>query len=289
MCNYIIRPRQNHADAATDAAIKTLFAASARKLLANNAAARINFAKIALRQVLAHPGIATGPLHLVTITPARCAHPINDGGPGTRQTKATRRQLSPAAVFDVTALQQIARQGMGEIPFLGMVEAALFLKWGPDGWSFTDWISWHCHLLTWGKTEGELSAQLEPLRRRHHSMRARVSPVHIKPVPQADVTRQLLYILKAPQKFSRVGRFSKVGPTGRTKMVGAPGLRIKKDDLRTGQRIRMLDVIGERRLDQLLFGNNAGTALARSIRLEARRFASSRRGRFACVTDNEAE
>lgn len=189
--------------------------------------------------------------------------------------RAARRHRSPAAAFDVVTLQQIARQGMGEIPFLGMIEAALFSKWGPDGWSFTDSVSWHCHLLTWGNTNEELSAQLAALRCRHRSMFDRVSAVHIKPVAYADVARQLLYILKAPQKFSRVGHFSRRRASSHAKKTKPPGMHIQKDWLRTGQRIRMLDIIGERRLDQLLFGNNAGTALARTIRMEARRSAGS--------------
>ncbi|WP_267422490.1 hypothetical protein [Methylobacterium sp. GC_Met_2] len=279
MCNYIIRPRQNHTDTATDPATKTLFAASARKLHANNAAARINFAQTALRQVLAHEGIAAGPLHLVTITPARCACAINDGGPGTRQMRAARRHRSPAAAFDVVTLQQIARQGMGEIPFLGMIEAALFSKWGPDGWSFTDSVSWHCHLLTWGKTNEEVSAQVAPLRRRHRSMFERVSAVHIKSVAYADVPRQLLYILKAPQKVSRVGHFSRRRASSYAKKTKPSAMHIQKDWLRTGQRIRMLDIMGERRLDQLLFGNSAGTALARIIRAQASRCAGSEQRR----------
>ncbi|MDF2602468.1 MAG: hypothetical protein K0Q54_5291 [Methylobacterium brachiatum] len=45
--------------------------------------------------------------------------------------------------------------------------------------------------------------------------------------------------------------------------------RIKKDWLRTGQRVRLLDVMAGRTLDQLLFGNREGTVLANAIRHEA--------------------
>lgn len=288
MCNYVIRPRQNHSVAATDRAVETLFAGNAGQLFANNATARITFAKTALRNVLEHDGIRVGPVHLVTITPARCAHPVSDGGPGPRQMRAARRHRSAAASFNTLILQQIARQGMGQIPFLGMVEAALFLKWGPEGQDYTDWVSWHCHLLTWGKTHAELHAQLGPLRRRQRSMRERVSAVHIKSVPDADVARQLLYILKAPQKSSRVTYFSRPWKSRTTGEIKPPGLYIQKDWLRTGQRIRMIDIIGQRRLDQLLFGNNTGTVLARSIRLKALRSVQSNQQRPDCGAFSEA-
>ncbi|MCJ2019043.1 hypothetical protein MKK84_16595, partial [Methylobacterium sp. E-065] len=45
--------------------------------------------------------------------------------------------------------------------------------------------------------------------------------------------------------------------------------RIKKDWLRTGQRVRLLDVMAGRTLDRLLFGNREGTDLAGAIRDEA--------------------
>ena len=44
--------------------------------------------------------------------------------------RAARRYRSPAAAFDVVILQQIARQGMGEIPFLGMIEGCAVLEMG---------------------------------------------------------------------------------------------------------------------------------------------------------------
>ncbi len=270
MGNYIARPRTNHAVIPGSwAVLETLLPDEAFWLPANNAEARIAFSEMAIEHVLAHEGIQLGPVCFVTITPANCAFPVGDGGPGSREMKAFRRGIGPAARFDIHVLRQIARQAMGDVPFIGMIEAALYYRWSPSGRSREDWVSWHCHLLAWGAYQEELSAQLAPLRRRHRSMREDHASVHVQAVSEDDIARQFLYALKAPQKFYRVEYFNKPWTHPVTREVKQPGWHTQKDWLRTGQRIRMLDVIGKRLLNDLLFGNREGTALARAICNEA--------------------
>jgi hypothetical protein len=151
-----------------------------------------------------------------------------------------------------------------------MVEAALYYRWGPHGRTFGDWISWHCHLLTWGITQEELSRHLAPLRTRHRSMRQGLPAVHVQAVPEDDIERQFLYALKAPQKLYRVEYFRRPWTHPETGQVRQPGWHTQKDWLQTGNRIRLMDIIGERTLDNLLFGNATGTTLVRAIREEAR-------------------
>lgn len=270
MGNYIARPRDDHAASPGRwNVLETLLHDEAFWLPANNAEARIAFAEIAVEHVLAHEDIRLGPVCFVTITPATCAFPIGDGGPGSREIKAFRRGIGLAARFNIHVLQQIARQGMGDVPFIGMIEAALYHRWSPSGRTREDWISWHCHLLAWGAHQAELSAALAPLRRRHRSMREGLASVHVQAVPEDDIGRQFLYALKAPQKLYRVEYYKKPWTHPVTREVKQPGWHTQKDWLRTGQRIRMLDVIGDRLLSDLLFGNREGTALARAISDEA--------------------
>ncbi|WP_156394170.1 hypothetical protein [Methylobacterium sp. Leaf94] len=270
MGNYIARPRDDHAvSPGSPFVLDTLRPEHAFWLPANNVEARIAFAEIAVEHVLAHEGIQIGPVCFVTITPAVCALPVGDVGPVTREVKAFRRTIGPAARFNVRELQQIARQGMGDVPFIGIIEAALYHRWSPAGRCWGDWISWHCHLLAWGAHQWELTAALAPLRARHRSMREGLASVHVQAVPEDDVARQFLYALKAPQKLYRVEYFKRPWRNPSTGEVKQPGWHTQKDWLRTGQRIRLLDIIGERLLNNLLFGNREGTDLAHAICNEA--------------------
>ena len=269
MGNYIARPRVDHAMVPNSASISTLRIDNAFELFANNAEARIAFAEIAVEHVLAHDGLALGPVCFVTITPALCAFPVGDAQSGTRETKAFFRGIGPAARFDVFQLQQIARQAMGDVPFIGMVEMALYRRWGPKGRAWGDWVSWHCHLLAWGTSQRDLSAVLEPLRARHASMREGLASVHVQAVAEDDIARQFLYALKAPQKLYRVEYFKRPWTNPNTGEVKQAGWHTQKDWLQTGQRLRCVDIMGERTLSELLFGGRAGSDLVHAICAEA--------------------
>lgn len=152
MGNYIARPRDDHAASPGRwNVLETLLPEHAFWLPANNAEARIAFAEIAVEHVLAHEDIRLGPVCFVTITPANCAFPVGDEGPDSRKIKAFHRCIGLAARFNIHVLQQIARQGMGDVPFVGMIEAALYHRWSPSGRTREYWVSWHCHLLAWGR------------------------------------------------------------------------------------------------------------------------------------------
>ncbi|MGU3539686.1 hypothetical protein [Methylobacterium sp. A54F] len=272
MINYIIAPRPNHAATVHPEILYTLQPSRAFELPANNATARIAFAEIALEHILADPAIGAGPLCFVTITPSVSAFPVGDRRarlPIVLMSNARARRGGPAAEFDVFVLQQIARQALGDTPFIGMVEAALFRRWGPDGPSCRDWISWHCHLIVWGIAPREVSRQLAPLRKRHRSMLENVPAAHVDRISLHNVPQKLVYMLKAPQKIYRVGYFSKPWKDRETGKTRQPGLHVNKDWLQTGDRIRLLDVMGHRTLDHLMFGSREGTTLVNAIRAEA--------------------
>ena len=269
MVNYIARPRADNARWAHPQTHTTLHPHFGPELYANNAEARIAFAEIALDHIREHPGIAAGPLCFVTITPGVCARPVGDPKTLFRQIDAAHRIAGPAATFDVRRIRHIALEAMGSVPFIGMVELALYSLWKPGGRAVGDWVSWHCHLLAWGTDQPALSRRLAPLRQRHASMRDGVASAHVKSVDDDDVARQFLYALKAPQKLYRVNEYKKPWQNPVTGEIVPPGFHTQKDWLQTGQRIRCADIMGLRRLPELLFGGHDGTPLARAIRAEA--------------------
>ncbi|WP_267426419.1 hypothetical protein [Methylobacterium sp. GC_Met_2] len=158
--DYLEYPRRNYKQVACREAINALQRSNAHALYANNAYSRIAFAEIALKHIAAEPSILYGPRCFVTITPARFAFSLADRGMFDPQGHSMMRGLSEAAHFKIHRLQQVARQAFGDIPFIGMVEVALFPSWTSSGWAMFDSVSWHCHLLAWGVTEEELSGIL---------------------------------------------------------------------------------------------------------------------------------
>jgi hypothetical protein len=267
--NYIEHPRANYVAEPSAGVAAELRRDAAFGLPANNAEARIAFAEIALEHIQAHEDIRLGPLCFVTIAPSAFAFPVGDSRYRIRPLDAWLRRTGPAATFDTRRLQALARQALGDIPFLGMVEIALFRRWGPARRSRRDWISWHAHLLAWGATQTELTRVLNPLREKYSSLRENSPSAHVQEVPDDDLERQIVYALKAPQKVYRVEMFSRPWTHPVTGVTRPPGLHTQKDWLQTGDRVRLLDIMAERNLDQLLFGNGDGTALARAIRREA--------------------
>jgi hypothetical protein len=267
--DYLEYPRANYSQVACREAVDELQRANAFALYANNAYSRIAFADIALKHILAESGILHGPRCFVTIAPARFALNLNDRSGPNRDLRSFRRCISSAANFKVHAVKQMARQAFGNLPFIGMVEAALFPHWDASGWAASDTVSWHCHLLAWEANREELNRVLQPLRERHASIKEGVTSVHIQEVPDDDVLRQFAYALKAPQKVYRTAYLRTVSREQGLTGFDTRAWRIKKDWLRTGQRIRLLDVMAGRTLDDLMFGNREGTDLANAIRDEA--------------------
>ena len=267
--DYLEYQRKNYRQVACRDAVDELQRSNAHALYANNAYSRIAFAEIALKHVAAEPGIVYGPRCFVTITPARFAFSLADRGLLDPQGRSMMRRLGEAAHFNIHHLQQMARQAFGDLPFIRMVEVALFPRWSSSGWTVFDSVSWHCHLLAWGATQEELNGILQPLRERHSSIKEGVTSVHIQKVPDDDITRQFVYALKASQKVYRTAFLRTVPREQALTDFDTRAWRIKKDWLRTGDRVRLLDIMAGRTLDKLLFGNREGTALAWAIRNEA--------------------
>lgn len=269
MVNYVLRPQSHHAVSPRRDVTETLDPSLAYELYANNAEARIAFAEIALGHLLANADMRLGPLCFVTLVPACCARPVGDAPTRSPEANIGARIIGGAHQFEVRDLQAMARQALGSIPFVGMVEAALYWRWRPGRKDWCDWVAWHCHLITWGAHADEIRRVLAPFRERHTSMMDGVAAAHVQAIPDGALARQFLYMMKSPQKMTRVEYFKRSRPHPVTGRTMPPGWHSNKDWLQTGHRIRLMDVIGHRRLDDLFFGNQEGTGLYRAIRAEA--------------------
>ncbi|MDF2599454.1 MAG: hypothetical protein K0Q54_2277 [Methylobacterium brachiatum] len=84
-----------------------------------------------------------------------------------------------------------------------------------------------------------------------------------------SVNRLFVSAMQGPQKVYRTAFLRTVSRNQGLTGFDTRAWRIKKDWLRTGQRVRLLDVMAGRTLDQLLFGNREGTVLANALRDEA--------------------
>lgn len=267
--SYLEVPRAHHRETASYDAIFELRRESAHALYANNNDSRIAFVEIALKHILDHPHIKLGPCCYVTFTPARFAFRMEDHGVVGRRQRSKARQESEAGKFDLLKLQNMAREALRGVPFVGIAEVALYRHWSASGWAPYDTASWHLHLLTWGGTADDIRPLLMPLRKRHVSLLEDVSAVHVEDVVEGALERKICYSLKAPQKLYRVEYWRDPGNETADPLTSPGSWRTNKDWLRTGSRVRLLDVLADRTLDQLLFGNYEGTDLVRAIRREA--------------------
>ena len=237
---------------------------------ANNAEARIALAQTVLRHLQAHPDLRRGALYFVTINPARYAFRVGDEGARYRHLGAQARLDGAAAAFKARSLQNLVREALSGIAFVGMVEAALFKRWGPEGPFAGDWVSWHVHLIVWGATRAEIEVALRGLRAREKAFVLGGSVTDVREFSRSELTWKVPYAFKAPLKAYRVGRCEHEWISQTSGEVRAPGLRINKELARPGDRVRLLDVFAGKSLTDLFFGGGAGTLVARAIRADLR-------------------
>ena len=231
---YVEAPRSNFVATPSEAAICELREVDA--LPANNVDARIAFTGTVLQSLKAHPDVRRGPLHMVTICPRRCAFRVGDEGFAVRHLRAPACRGGEAANFDVRRLQALARQSLPGINFVGMVEAALWKDWGPDGPFVGDWVSWHAHLLVWGAPGAEIRAALAALKRREEPFYGSCV-VDVREFDRSELIAKAVYILKAPVKHYRVGYCEREWCSEETGGIRPPGWRVNKDWMRTGDRV----------------------------------------------------
>jgi hypothetical protein len=219
-------------------------------LLANNVQSRIRLAEIAWRHIGLHPASVEGPVFMVTLTPGQYALPEAEG-----------------PTFDVRKIKAWTRQVLAGFEFIGMVEAGFFPEF-PAKTKPT--VSWHVHLLVWGATYQRLNQILREVRREYPSFVPGVPSAHTLRLTSVEqIQLRVLYMLKAPQKRYRVYFKDEEVLNEMTGEITRGKGKITKDWLRTGERVRMCRVMAGRLLDDLLFGQGAGTQLRGEIVEEA--------------------
>ena len=122
------------------------------------------------------------------------------------------------------------------------------------------------HLLVWGTDRKAIAAALSGLAAKRKNMLGR-SPVHILKVQPSQLEAKLVYILKAPQKEYFINPIIKRFRRRNGEIVEVD--RNQKRPLRWGNRARMCNVLENRLLDKMMFGNGVGTELVNAIREEA--------------------
>ena len=221
-------------------------------LAAINAQERIRFVKIAMRHATSHPGLQSEPLFWVTITSPKHVCPLADG-----------------ASFDLKPFKAYMRQALTGLNFIGFTDVALFKRQGSAVPLPSDLLSWHFHGIVWGATRKEVNAVLEDARKSGSIIPGGRSVVVIE-ITQDELVEKLLYAMKGPQREYNIRRELKRELRERLEDgVIATYFRVQKRPLRTGDRVRLHEVLRDFYLDQMLFGGRDGSSLVAAINEEA--------------------
>lgn len=251
LSDYLEYPRRNYVRLPHTTSVE-LDRSMNLALYANNCESRITFADIVTRHLERNVGLQAGPVFQVTLSVSEHAVPISE-----------------ANHFDIQRVQALTRQNLSDIPFIGMVEGALYRNWGPNGPGIGDFISWHSHCLTWGAGKKDLQNVTSDLISTKNGIIIGKRPIYIKTVSPNQIISKALYSLKGQMKEYRV--YSTEGEsvdltTG--EIIPANYCQTKRL-LRTGDRARLCEVFKDLVLDKLIFGNGEGTEMVKAIRKEA--------------------
>ena len=216
-------------------------------LRANNAEARILFAEKLSGCVREHVAPDADKLLFVTVTPRAYILPFGS-----------------AADVQLNRLKAFARQAIGNSNGIGMIEAALFRDcddYGPC-WR-SEVVSWHIHIIVWGKTHAELRAIADRLGPQHVNISGR-NPVWIQSITPEELDLYVLYLAKTPLKTYRL---KPVRDDTIDEKTGEVFNRLKqsKDRMRTGDTMRMANLMKDMFLPQLVIGSGAGTKVIRDL------------------------
>ncbi len=228
---------------------------AAGELFANNVESRIGFNRVLLKAIDRVPALVDGPVHMVTLVSTRFMVPINEA------LLMTHSALS-ALIF---RLQQLVRQALRGISFIGFVEAVLYKDWGPTGTTpGHDSIFWHAHVMTFDATREQIELWENRVGEKHTSVQGE-APVHVKYVPPERLIEKVLYIAKTPARATFLN--PKIDPLAE---AGAPVERLQqKRDMRPWERVIVSNAMAGITLDQLLFAGVDGREIVASVKKTA--------------------
>lgn len=246
---YIDAPRRNFYTP-DDIVVERMSRANARFLYSVNFAARLQVAKVLRKIVLNDEDGLDGPFFFVTVVPKRYV-----------------LSLKKAATINVFSLQQLTRLALHGSNFIGMVEPALYKGWGPRGPTpGRDHVSWHSHNFVFGSSREELEASIIKIGNKHVSINGGAA-VHVKEITRDEIENYLLYSLKAPLKEYRLNRFKGEWVDPDTGEV-FQNVRQQTRAIRTGDFLRLMDVMKDMKLTDLIFAGSEGKDLIARLKTE---------------------
>jgi hypothetical protein len=248
---------KNHVDCTREAQID-MEPGSALHLPANNYAARIDFARIATGHVIRFTESLPRnmPVFWVTLIAEQFTVP-----------------LGQARDFNPFPLQQWTRAMLPGCSFVGMVEAALYSNVGLVLHRLQKAVSWHVHLLVWGKTAQRMTVLRDNINSRVSTMVPGVKAAHFRQLKPDKIEGQVLYMLKAPLNEYRIYAMKKTVADDDTGEITTPTtgqFRTNKYQLGPGDLVRMTNIMSGKALDDLAFSSGQGNAILKAISIEAR-------------------
>ena len=226
-------------------------------LYANNAEARINYARIMadhLERATA-PMAAEGSVFWVTFI--------------LRQYTVREDE---AASFEVKSLQRRVRRILQGCDFVGMVEAALFTNLDVVGAGSVRAVSWHTHALVWGVTPERIAKICDVINTQCQTVVPGITAAHVRPLSPGEVAGRAFYMCKGQISEYRVWPDKTTVPdvdTGQPIKQSTGRYWVRKRSIRTGDLARMCMVFKGRYLNELSFAGGAGSAMRRAINAEA--------------------
>jgi hypothetical protein len=224
---------------------------------ANNPCARVRFARIFVSSVINH--LTSGPnqqhlrceVYLVTFALKRFCCSLKD-----------------ADCYDLRPLQAWVREVMGDLSYIGMVEAALYTNKSLKLEEREPTVSWHVHILAWDVTRAKLRGLVDEISTEHQSLIEGLPAADYRRVAPVHLASKALYMLKSPREYRIWPKKEEVVDTvtGEIEIRRTGRFRQKSRLLRRREQIQMFEVMRDRYLDWMMVGGGAGRELLLSIR-----------------------
>ncbi|MER8649869.1 hypothetical protein [Mesorhizobium sp. M0586] len=232
---------------------------AAKQLYAINKRSRIAFAKSMQRTFkrTVNNKSKKAAYHFVTLAPARFAVPI-----------------SQASAMDVARIIKWARRHLGKCHFIACVEAAVYPNLAKAGIAREIVVSWHIHAILWGVESEAVKERVDRVTKRCPSLLPGVPAGHVATFTADEILGRVWYALKAPCSEHNVYPMKTLdvdGETGEIFTVATGRFRQKKREIRPGNAVRMVGVMGARTIPDLAFAGGKGAALLERAEKAARR------------------
>jgi hypothetical protein len=184
---------------------------------------------------------------LFHVTIADREHILHDAA-GHALLKAIKRKLSGV---------------LAGLSYVGMIEPGYYNAIYDDaGEVIRDVVSWHAHVVVWGKSRQQLRRLFETRSPKLAPVAPHMDAIRIKKVPRKRQGRVLCYVVKSPRREYSVGK----------RLHPKPGKSPYKHNgrpLRQGHRVKLFHMLADIRLDELAMAGGDGSELMQTIKYKA--------------------